>query len=133
LSRVINMALAGRDGLPTAPTLESAEKQLRETAFSRPLPDLGLPDGNGLNLSEELPALTASPIPVVILSATEVSKEMKQRVAAALVKSRVSHAHIVETIISFLPAALRQVPPPRCPYPHSDRYWQVLGAPASPR
>jgi len=110
LSLVINMALAGRADLLTAGTLESAEKLLRETSFSLLLLDLGLPDGNGLSVLEELPALTANPIPVVILSAIEVSMEMKQRVAAALVKSRVSEAHIIKTILSFLPPALSQRP-----------------------
>jgi DNA-binding NarL/FixJ family response regulator len=65
--------------------------------------DLELPDGNGLTLLTELAALAINPTPVVILSATEVSHEVRQRVAAALVKSRVSEEHIVETILKMLP------------------------------
>jgi DNA-binding response OmpR family regulator len=110
LSRVIETALAGRADLVSAGTLEAAEKLLRESSFSLLVLDLELPDGNGLSLLEELPALTASPIPVVILSATEVSQEVKQRVAAALVKSRVSEAHIVDTLLSLLPQALSPSP-----------------------
>jgi hypothetical protein len=57
---------------------------------------------------EELPALTAIPIPVLILSATEVSQEIKERVALALVKSRVSEAHIVTAVLSLLPQTMSQ-------------------------
>jgi len=105
---VINAALAGRADVVTARTLEEAGTLLRETSFSLLLLDLGLPDGNGLSLLEELPSLTANPIPVVILSAIEVSKEVKKRVAAALVKSRVSESHIVNTIILSIRPALSQ-------------------------
>jgi DNA-binding NarL/FixJ family response regulator len=72
--------------------------------------DLGLPDGHGLSLLE-LPALAARPMPVVILSTTEVSRAVKRRVAAALVKSRVSEAHIVHTILSLVSRPL----PSECP------------------
>jgi hypothetical protein len=44
-------------------------------------------------------------MPVVILSSTEVSRHVQQRVAATIVKSRVSEAHIVQTILSLLPKA----------------------------
>ena len=110
LSDVISAALAGRADLVTAGTLQAAEKLLRETSFSLVVLDIGLPDGNGLSLLEELPALTAGPIPVVILSAREVSQELQHHVAAALVKSRVSEAHVVTTILSFLPQALSPTP-----------------------
>jgi PAS domain S-box-containing protein len=103
LGHVINAALAGRAELVTADTLQAAERLLREESFSLLVLDLGLPDGNGLSLLEQLPALTTRPIPVVILSATEVSQEVRQRVAAVLVKSRVSEARIVTTILSLLP------------------------------
>jgi DNA-binding response OmpR family regulator len=108
LSHVIDTALAGRVQVVTATTLQAAEKLLREECFSLLVLDLGLPDGNGLSLLEELPALTAIPIPVLILSATEVSQEIKERVALALVKSRVSEAHIVTAVLSLLPQTMSQ-------------------------
>jgi hypothetical protein len=61
-----------------------------------------LPDGHGLSLLE-LPVLAARATPVVILSTTEVSRHVQKRVAAALVKSRVSEALIAQTILSLLP------------------------------
>src|ERR1700722_5850082 len=106
LSRVIKAALAGRADVLTVGTLRAAQELLRETPFSLVILDMGLPDGNGLSLLEALPALTATPTPVFILSATEVSRGIKQRVAAALVKSRASEAHIVATILSLLPQTL---------------------------
>jgi PAS domain S-box-containing protein len=102
LGNVIKAALAGKAEVVTATTLQAAEKLLCEERFSLLVTDLGLPDGHGLSLLE-LPALAAHPMPVVILSTTEVSHAVQQRVSAALVKSRVSEAHIVQTILSLLP------------------------------
>ena len=104
LSQVIDTALAGRADVVTAPSLQAAEHLLEESAFSLIVLDLSLPDGNGLQLLEKLPEVAGQSIPVVILSVTEVSREVQQRVAASLVKSRVSEAHIVETILSLVPS-----------------------------
>jgi CheY-like chemotaxis protein len=103
LSRVIEAALAGQVEVVTAPTLHAAEQLLSETPFSLVVLDLSLPDGNGLHLLERVPKIGGRSAPVVILSGTEVSHEVRQRVAAALVKSRVSEAHIVQTILSLVP------------------------------
>jgi CheY-like chemotaxis protein len=65
--------------------------------------DVKLPDGDGLTLLEKLPpAGEKTAPPVVVLSATEVSQEIQRRVAAALVKSRVSESAIVKTILSVV-------------------------------
>ena len=103
LSQVIEAALAHRAEVVTAPTLQAAEQLLVEATFSLVVLDLALPDGNGLRLLERLPKIDGHSIPVVILSVSEVSREVQQRVAAALVKSRVSEAHIVQTILSLVP------------------------------
>ena len=103
LSQVIEAALAHRAEVVTAPTLQAAEQLLAESTFSLVVLDLALPDGNGLRLLERLTTVDGHSIPVVILSVTEVSREVQQRVAAALVKSRVSEAHIVQTILSLVP------------------------------
>jgi PAS domain S-box-containing protein len=104
LSKVIDAALAGRAEVVTAPSLQAAEQLLAESLFSLVVLDLSLPDGNGLHLLEKLPTVAGETIPVVILSVTEVSRDVQQRVAASLVKSRVSEAHIVQTILSLVPA-----------------------------
>jgi CheY-like chemotaxis protein len=67
--------------------------------------DPGLADGDGLSLLDQLPEFGAGSIPVVVLSATEVSGDVRRRVAAVLVKSRVSESHIVQTILSLLPGS----------------------------
>ena len=102
LSHVLEVALAGNVEIVLATTLDEAEVLLREAPFSLLLLDLGLPDGNGLALLERLPLMTTHPMPVVILSASEVTHEVEQRVAAALVKSRVSETHIVQTVLSLV-------------------------------
>jgi DNA-binding response OmpR family regulator len=104
LSQVIDTALAGRADVVTAPSLQAAQQLLQESTFSLIVLDLSLPDGNGLQLLEKLPEVAGQSIPVVILSVTEVSREVQQRVAASLVKSRVSEAHIVQTILSLVPS-----------------------------
>jgi DNA-binding response OmpR family regulator len=106
LGRVIKAALAGRAELLTVGTLRAAEELLRAAPFSLVILDILLPDGDGLSLLE---ALILGPTPVLILSAIEVSREIRRRVAVALVKSRVSEEHIVATILSLLPQTVPQV------------------------
>jgi signal transduction histidine kinase len=103
LSQVIAAALAGNALLVPARTLQEAETLLRDGSFSLLLLDLSLSDGSGLSLLERLPVLSSHPLPVVILCASDVPHEVQQKVAATLVKSRVSEAHIVKTILSWLP------------------------------
>jgi PAS domain S-box-containing protein len=106
LSEVISTALNGRAEVMVAPSLAAAEELLSESIFSLIVLDLSLPDGNGLSLLERLPAIAGRSIPVVILSVSEVPRDVQQRVAAALVKSRVSESHIVQTILSLVPQAV---------------------------
>jgi len=114
ICRVIDTALAGRADFVIARTVQAAAGLLRDTPFSLLVLDLDLQEGNGLSLLTDLAALSVEPIPVVILSATEVCLDVRQRVAAALVKSRVSETHIVSTILAMLPQppAQASVPEP---------------------
>jgi PAS domain S-box-containing protein len=102
LSHVIDAALNGRAEVITAQTLQAAEEWLRKEAFSLLVLDLSLPDGNGLVLLDRLKEVAVRPVPVLILSVTEVAREVQQRVAAALVKSRLSEGDIVQTILSLV-------------------------------
>jgi PAS domain S-box-containing protein len=104
LWQVLQTALEGQADIVTAATLEEAYARLQGEPFALVLLDLKLPDGDGLSLLERLPLTRDGGTfpPVVILSATEVSQEVQRRVSAALVKSRVSEAHIVETILSLV-------------------------------
>jgi len=102
LSQVIGAALADRADVVTASTLQGAEERLRTEEFSLIVLDVGLPDGSGLLLLDRLDRLSPRPIPVVILSVSEVPLSIQQRVAAALVKSRLSEAEVVHTILSLV-------------------------------
>jgi PAS domain S-box-containing protein len=103
LSQVVEAALAGRAEVVAAPTLQSAQEQLQAGQFSLVVLDLNLPDGNGLSLLDSLQGSLPNPVPVVILSVTEVSRAVQDRVAATLVKSKMSEAEVVRTILSLVP------------------------------
>ena len=103
LSKILSTTLAGRAAVVPAHTLQAARQLLKTQPFSLLVLDPGLPDGNGLTLLEEVPYFHTQPLPVVILSVTEVSPEIQQRVTAAIVKSRVSESRIAEIILSALP------------------------------
>ena len=101
LSTVIQAALGTRAEVVSAASLRAAEDLLRTEQFSLLILDPGLPDGNGLDLLDRLESPAAGPLPVLILSVTEVTQSVRRRVAAALVKSRVSESEIAATILSL--------------------------------
>ena len=101
LSTVIQAALGTRAEVVSAASLAAAEDLLSKEQFSLLILDPGLPDGNGLDLLDRFEAPTAGPLPVLILSVTEVTQSVRRRVAAALVKSRVSESEIAATILSL--------------------------------
>ena len=101
LSTVIQAALGTRAEVVSAASLRAAEDLLRKEQFSLLILDPGLPDGNGLDLLDRLESPTAGPLPVLILSVTEVPQSVRRRVAATLVKSRVSESEIAATILSL--------------------------------
>ncbi len=102
LAHVLSGSLRGQVDLTLAPTLREAEKWLKTRHFDLVVLDLALPDGSGLELLERLNSLTEEPVPVLILSAHETDKEVQEKVKAALVKSRTSEQHIVETILALV-------------------------------
>jgi len=105
LGKGIRAAIAGRAHVVTATTLREAERVLRETPIALIVLDLALPDGNGLSLLDRIPALTGRSVAVVILSGSEVPGNIRAQVDAVLVKSRVSEAELVSTILGCLPPA----------------------------
>ena len=87
ISHVVAMILGDSSEVTNAATLKQARALLREQCFDLVLLDIGLPDGNGLDLAEELEA-REPPIPALIFSAREQEAEAALNVAAALIKSR---------------------------------------------
>ncbi len=102
LSHMLATALHDKAEIITATTLREAEHYLKTVSLSLIVLDIGLPDGSGLTLLEHLHEYTPEPIPVLILSANEVSRQVRQQVAAALVKSRLSETKIVDVILKLI-------------------------------
>ena len=82
--------------------LRQAEHHLRQQTFSLLLLDLNLPDGSAMELLDRVQKPGMPPIPTVILSAESPSQELAVRVDAVMVKTRVSQAHVVQTILEVL-------------------------------
>ena len=87
IRRVVAMILGESSEVITASTLAQARACLEDGVFDLALLDIGLPDGNGLDLVEQLSA-QQPPVPTVIFSAREAEAETASNVAAALIKSR---------------------------------------------
>ncbi|MGJ8569275.1 MAG: CHASE domain-containing protein [Hoeflea sp.] len=102
LSRVLAMSLQGKIDVVPATSLKEAEHFLRKQHFDLVVLDVELPDGSGLHLLTSLISQMDPPVPVMILSASEVSSEIEKTVASALVKSRASEERIIKTIESLV-------------------------------
>ena len=111
LSAFIEEALRGKAEVLAAYTVREAKDMLKTRAVDLVILDIGMPDASGLELLELLPRLPKAP-PVLILSASETTAEVQKRVAAALVKSRISEDKVIETILSLIgPAAAKGTKP----------------------
>jgi DNA-binding response OmpR family regulator len=101
LRTVLQASLTGQAEVVTASTLKAGQRLLQEQVYAAVVIDPGLPDGDGLSLLDQIERMAVPP-PVVILSVTEMPREVRQRVAAAFVKSRVSEFDLAETILSLI-------------------------------
>lgn len=86
-----------------AGTLAEARTKFSEHVFDLVVLDLELPDGDGLQLLPMLKRQTP-PVPVIILSAQEVSRTVAESVSLALVKSEASNGALRDTIAQALRA-----------------------------
>ena len=109
LGKVLAVSLQGRAQVELAASLQQAEQLLRQKRFDMILLDIALPDGSGLDLLDRLEALTGAALPVVILCAEAPPPEVHARVAAVMVKTRLSEAKVVETIVGLLERAQETV------------------------
>jgi signal transduction histidine kinase/DNA-binding response OmpR family regulator len=85
-----------------ASNLAEARSHLAAGVLDLVLLDIDLPDGSGLELIEEIHRLYPG-LPVVILSAAELSTEQLNRVEAALAKSRTDPQHFLDVLARLLP------------------------------
>jgi len=81
-----------------AESLQAARKALAETGFDVVVLDLGLPDGAGDELLEQVGRAR-----VVLFSASDAPAELSRRVAAAMVKSRSRPVDVRDAILALLP------------------------------
>ena len=86
-----------------ADSLAEARRLLAEQPFDLVLLDLGLPDGNGLELLDELQNQRPG-LPVAVLSASEMDGHEFAGVSAALAKSRNDGQHFLHMLNRLLPA-----------------------------
>jgi|GEM_PF-3232973 len=99
LTRVVRASLEPDIEVVGARTLEEARVQLAGLPFALVVIDIGLPDGSGLDLLQDITDVQSGrSTPVLILSAHDVGHDIRKKVSAALVKSRASEAQIVEAI-----------------------------------
>jgi DNA-binding response OmpR family regulator len=109
LSKVLAVSLQGRAHVQLATSLHEAEQRLRQQRFDMILLDIALPDGSGLELLDRLESLTGAVLPVVILCAEAPPAEVHARVATVMVKTRLSEAKVVATIVELLERAQETV------------------------
>jgi PAS domain S-box-containing protein len=102
LSTVLQAALSGRAEVVIARTLGAARRLLQEQEFAAVVLDPGLPDGDGLALLDQIEHIGPRSPPVVILSVTDVPREIRGRVAAVLVKSRIGEFDLAQLILSVI-------------------------------
>ena len=95
-------ALQDKVQIVPAKTLQDAKEKLKNDSISLIILDIGMPDGSGIDLLNYLNETEHRNIPVVILSAIEASEEIRNRVAAHMVKSRMSEVKIIEEILQIM-------------------------------
>jgi len=102
LISVTRAALSDRVEVVPARTLRDAERLLREEEFGLVILDQSLPDGDGITLVDLIAEYAGHSVPIIILSAADVPHDVYRKVAAVLIKSRVSAAQVATTILSYL-------------------------------
>lgn len=83
-------------------TLNEARQRLIAGSLDLVLLDLNLPDGNGLELIEDIHQFCPG-LPIVVLSSAELSTEQLSRVGAALAKSRTETKDFLDILARLLP------------------------------
>jgi PAS domain S-box-containing protein len=99
--QVIAEFLLGKGTIVPAGTVEEGIERVAAERFDLIILDLTLSDGSGHALLERLGSLPSKP-PVLILSAQDADAALRSRVAATLVKSRISERTLVEMITRLI-------------------------------
>ena len=101
LVQLVQALLAKTALIDHAASLEQARQLIASRHYDLLLLDLGLADGSGADLIDDIP----EGCQIVILSGQEAESEVRQRVHAALTKSRISETQLVNIIKRALRSA----------------------------
>ncbi len=97
LCRIMTAMIGNSMDYVCAHTLIDARKFLESEKFDLAILDMGLPDGNGLELLDVLKCSKNDAMPAIIFSSDSVNKETESQVAA-LVKSNHSNEDLLELV-----------------------------------
>lgn len=98
---IISQILKGKCKLTRAVNLQDSKQKLKSQKFDLVLLDIGLPDGSGLELLEQIETFSLPP-KVVIFSAQDVDSQFSDRVNGVLVKSKIDDTYLLNTICSLI-------------------------------
>jgi PAS domain S-box-containing protein len=98
LTELVEELLAEEADVVRAHSLAEARKRVATQRFDLVILDAALGDGSGLDLLPALRETGSDAPPVILYSATEPSRDLSDRVQAALVKSRDSVEHLLATV-----------------------------------
>jgi PAS domain S-box-containing protein len=82
----------------SAESVVAAQALLRQQDFDLVILDIALPDGSGEAILPLLHGLNNEPIPVIIFSAQETTRELAENVKAVLIKSQTSNEDLLATL-----------------------------------
>jgi PAS domain S-box-containing protein len=98
LTELVEELLSDEAEVVRAHSLAQAREQVATKLFDLVILDAALGDGSGLDLLPLLHEAGDDAPPVILYSATEPSRDLSERVEAALVKSRDSVEHLLTTV-----------------------------------
>lgn len=101
-SNLLATSLQDKAKIINVPTVARAVEILGQRDFSAVIVDIGLPDGSGLDVLRNISNLASPTPPVMILSASEMTKEIEKMVSKVIVKSRLSEDQVVQAILYLL-------------------------------
>jgi DNA-binding response OmpR family regulator len=98
LTQLVEELLSDEAEVIRAHSLAQARAHIETERFDLVILDAALGDGSGLDLLPVLHQAGSEAPPIILYSATEPSRELAERVQAALVKSRDSVEHLLATV-----------------------------------
>jgi DNA-binding response OmpR family regulator len=111
LTELVKELLSDEAEVVRAHSLAQARAHVEKERFDLVILDAALGDGSGLDLLPVLHEAGSEAPPVILYSASEPSRDLSERVQAALVKSRDSVEHLLATVRRLAGRAKAQVAP----------------------